>query len=97
MSLTSSQTLPILSRNDYDKPGNPPLSFEREFDVAEERKRAATIVHSSGSTGLPKPIEVAHTRYTVPYAIGPGDRDLVTLPLWVPCPCNTWTRLTYFV
>ena len=86
VSLASSQTLPILSRDDYDKPGNPPLPFEREVDVAEEKKRAATIVHSSGSTGLPKPIEVVHARYTIPYAIGPGDRDLVTLPLWVPCP-----------
>ena len=79
--LTSSQILPILSRNDYDKPGNPPLPFERDIDVAEETKRAATISHSSGSTGLPKPIEVVHARYTIPYAIGPGDRDLVTLPL----------------
>ena len=86
VSLTSSQTLPILSRNDFDKPGYPPLPFEREIDVAEEKRRAATIVHSSGSTGLPKPIEVVHARYTVPYAIGPGDRDLLTLPLWVPCP-----------
>lgn len=86
VSLTSSQVLPILSRNDYDKPGNSPLPFERDIDMAEERKRVATIVHSSGSTGLPKSIEVVHARYTIPYAIGPGDRDLVTLPLWVRCP-----------
>ena len=86
VSLTSSQILPILPRDDYDRPGNPPLPFVRDIDVAEEKNRAATIVHSSGSTGLPKPIEVVHSRYTIPYAIGPGDRDLITLPLWVPCP-----------
>ena len=81
VSLMSLQTLPILSRNEYDKPEDPAPHFERDIDVAEERRRPATIVHSSGSTGLPKPIEVVHARYTMAYAIGPGDRDLMTLPL----------------
>lgn len=82
-SLMSLQTLPILSRHGYDTPEDAAPPFEREVDVAEERRRPATIVHSSGSTGLPKPIEVVHSRYTMAYAIGPGDRDFMTLPLWV--------------
>lgn len=81
VSLMSLQTLPILSRHDYDTPKGPAPPFERDIDVAEERRRPATISHSSGSTGLPKPIEVVHERYTMAYAIGPGDRDFVTLPL----------------
>ena len=80
-SLMSLQTLQILSRHGYDKARDLVPSFEREIDVAEERKRPATIVHSSGSTGLPKPIEVVHARYTMDYAIGPGNRDFMTLPL----------------
>ena len=81
VSLMSLQTLPMLSHHDYDRPNDSVLPFERDVDVAEERRRPATILHSSGSTGLPKPIQVAHARYTISYAIGPGDRDFVTLPL----------------
>lgn len=81
VSLMSLQTLPILSRDEYDKPADPGPPFERDIDVAEDRRRPAIIVHSSGSTGLPKPIEVVHARYTMAYAIGPGDRDCMTLPL----------------
>ena len=36
VSLTSSQTWLMLSRNDYDMPGNAPLRFERDVEVAEE-------------------------------------------------------------
>ena len=85
-SLMSLQTLPILFRHDYDTPGDAAPHFERDVDVDEERRRPASIVHSSGSTGLPKPIEVVHSRYTMAYDIGPGNRDFMTLPLWVLLP-----------
>ena len=81
MSLMSLQTLPILSRHDYDKSEEHSPPFERDIDVAKERRRPATIVHSSGSTGLPKSIEVAYARYTMEYPIGLGDRDFMTFPL----------------
>ncbi|KAF6229077.1 hypothetical protein HO133_007191 [Letharia lupina] len=101
VSLMSLQTLPILSRHDYDTPKGPAPPFERDIDVAEERRRPATISHSSGSTGLPKPIEVVHERYTMAYAIGPGDRDFVTLPLYhsfalYVCPARMYQRKTVF-
>ena len=83
MSLMSLQTLPILSRHLYDVEGP---RFERDINIVEERKRTAIIVHSSGSTGLPKPIEIVHARFTTEYPIGPGDRDFLTLPLCVPFP-----------
>lgn len=80
-SLMPLQSMPLLSRHDYDTPDAPMLPFHRQVNMDEERRRPATIVHSSGSTGLPKPIEVVHARYTIAYAIGPGDRDFITLPL----------------
>ncbi|MCJ1381650.1 hypothetical protein MMC17_004761 [Xylographa soralifera] len=81
-SLMSLQTYPVLSRHDYDKPEDSAPPFERDINVAEERGRPATIVHSSGSTGLPKPIEFAHARHTMASPFGPGDRDFMTLPLY---------------
>lgn len=94
-SLMSLQTVPILSRYDYDTSEDAAPPFERDVDVAEERKRLAVIVHSSGSTGLPKPIEVVHSRYTMAYDIGPGDRDFMTLPLWVLVSSSTRVVVTY--
>ena len=93
-SLMSLQKMPLISRQDYDTPEQPGLPFHRQFDVDEERKRPAIIVHSSGSTGLPKPVDVGHARYTVAYAVGPGDSDFMTLPLYVPCPSETRCNLT---
>ena len=80
-SLMSLQKIPTLSRHDYDTPDPPALQFNRQVNVDEERRRPAIIVHSSGSTGLPKPVEVGHARYTIAYAVGPGDSDFMTLPL----------------
>ena len=59
----------------------PTVPFDRQVNTDKERRRPAIIVHSSGSTGLPKPVEVGHARYTIAYAIGDGDRDFMTLPL----------------
>ncbi|KAL8824145.1 MAG: hypothetical protein Q9191_005269 [Dirinaria sp. TL-2023a] len=76
------QSFPILTRKKFDQPGDPKPPFERAFDPEEEAKRPATIAHSSGSTGLPTSVEIGHGRYTNFYAIGPGDLDLNTLPLY---------------
>ena len=80
-SLMPVQTMPLLSRHDYGTFDAPTLPFDRQVNTDKERRRPAIIVHSSGSTGLPKPVEVGHARYTIAYAIGDGDRDFMTLPL----------------
>lgn len=80
---TTVRTIATISRSEYDRVESSCPMFVREVDVMEEKKRCAAIVHSSGSTGLPKPIYFTHARYTIPYEIGPGDRDFVTLPLSV--------------
>lgn len=77
----SIQSQPILSRIGYDSPdGNEPLFF-REVNRNEEREKVVIIMHSSGSTGLPKPIYTKHKRYTLPSLPGPGSKDMITLPL----------------
>ena len=80
----SVQTFPILTRPGYDVPEDTNRPFLRDIDVAKEKRRYATIVHSSGSTGLPKSIGITHDRYTMQYPIGQGNRDFITLPLSVP-------------
>ena len=73
----------MMPRREYDVvEGGSPM-FVREADVMKEKKNVAAIVHSSGSTGLPKPIYCMHTRFTTPYTVGPGNRELFTVPLSV--------------
>lgn len=86
----SIRVMPMIERNRYDcdngsrivqKNGNG--MFIREIpDMEAERKKPAAILHSSGSTGLPKPIYLSHESFTVHYDLGPGERDFITLPLY---------------
>ena len=80
-SLLFVQTLPVLMRRQYQVQCDTKERFVRDFDPEEEAKKPATIAHSSGSTGLPSSVEIGQGRYTTFYPIGPGDRDLNTLPL----------------
>ena len=77
----SVQTQPILSRVGYDKVESIEPVFSRNVNRNEEREKVVMIMHSSGSTGLPKPIYTKHNRYTLPSLPGPGSKDMITLPL----------------
>ena len=77
------KVLPIMSREHYDRPHDVSAAFVREYDVSLEEQRYAFILHSSGSTGLPKPIYVKQKKIPEPVDLGPGERDFVTLPLSV--------------
>ena len=79
----SAHMVPMMSRKDYDKAGSTQPPFVRDVDRDVERERVILIQHSSGSTGLPKPIYSKHVRFTTPYPIGPGNREVMTLPLSV--------------
>lgn len=79
----SIQILAMMSRKDYDTPDTTEPRFVRDVDRNVERERVALIQHSSGSTGIPKPIFSKHFRFTTPYPIGPGNREVMTLPLSV--------------
>lgn len=56
--------------------------FQRETELVNEEDTIAFIVHSSGSTGLPKPIYQTHRQCLSNYAVGSGMRAFVTLPLF---------------
>ncbi|KAL8631707.1 hypothetical protein Q9189_002614 [Teloschistes chrysophthalmus] len=77
------QAATMLRRADFDKPpGNEP-AICRDIVKAEEAKRNVVILHSSGSTGLPKPIYTDHRRYTG-FRTPPAPRrtkEYMTLPL----------------
>ncbi|KAK1625155.1 hypothetical protein BDP81DRAFT_397925 [Colletotrichum phormii] len=50
--------LPLLSHSDYY--GKDAPVFSRAYDPERESTKIAAIIHSSGSTGLPKPIYLTH-------------------------------------
>ena len=77
------QTLGFLPRSQYDRLGKYVEPFESEIGVEEAKRRPAVIMHSAGSTGLPKALDLPHGRLCVLYALGEGERDLLTLPLSV--------------
>ncbi|KAF8862994.1 putative NRPS-like enzyme [Acephala macrosclerotiorum] len=61
---TPLKLIPILERSQYDTP-NSSLTpyFERKgIDGEEEKKRVLIYMHSSGSTGMPKPINYRNAR-----------------------------------
>lgn len=60
----------------------PASRFTRHTKLVNETDTVAFIVHSSGSTGLPKPIYQTHRQCLSNYAVGSGMRAFVTLPLF---------------
>ncbi|KAL8969455.1 MAG: hypothetical protein Q9183_001988, partial [Haloplaca sp. 2 TL-2023] len=74
--------IPMLQRDGFDTPSTEDQPFNRNVDKVKEAERMVIIMHSSGSTGLPKPIYTSHKRYTVGLpSIGPGTKHFMTLPL----------------
>jgi acyl-coenzyme A synthetase/AMP-(fatty) acid ligase len=72
---------PILSRCDFDKPQGPCEPFVREkADEATEKRRLALIMHSSGSTGYPKPLFQCHEGVLIDLLTGLGCRAFNPLP-----------------
>jgi acyl-CoA synthetase (AMP-forming)/AMP-acid ligase II len=71
----------IPEKSNYDTPDTLrlPLVPSKTPDVA---GKIAFIIHSSGSTGLPKPIFQTHKACLSNYANGSGYRAFLTLPLY---------------
>ncbi|OJD30201.1 male sterility protein [Diplodia corticola] len=81
------ESFPQLDKAVYAPGGRPPTTagtarFVRRTELVDEEKCVAFIVHSSGSTGLPKPIFQTHRACLSNYALGSGMRAFVTLPLF---------------
>lgn len=52
------------------------------LDPVQETKEVAWIIHSSGSTGLPKPIYQTHSAAIMNYATNMNMRGFITLPIF---------------
>lgn len=79
--------IPIAGAEDYDQPidacsANMDTRMDHELDVAVEQSHVAWIIHSSGSTGLPKPIFQTQRAALKNYATNMNMRGFITLPLF---------------
>lgn len=76
------KTIPIPTRQVYDSVPTeaPSPRFQRTFDRGEENQRPALIMHSSGSTGLPKPVTVSHRALLTHALQGAGMANFNPLP-----------------
>ncbi|EPE06928.1 nrps-like enzyme [Ophiostoma piceae UAMH 11346] len=74
--------LPILTREEFDKPDAPVQPpFVREIaDRDAEHAELAMMAHSSGSTGLPKPLLLSHRGVMSSLVTGTGLKAFNTLP-----------------
>ncbi|KAI0600274.1 hypothetical protein F4775DRAFT_599390 [Biscogniauxia sp. FL1348] len=88
----------MLSSTSYTKPDSSGTRFKRPVEIKNEAQKIAFIVHSSGSTGLPKPIYQTHRSCLMNYSVGSGMRAYVTLPLYHNHGLATFFRgITYSV
>lgn len=74
------QRLSLLQRDDYI--GVKPAPFRRQYDAAKENKKIAVIIHSSGSTGFPKPIYLRHAQCLSTFTQNFGLREFLVSPLF---------------
>lgn len=75
-------TLPILSRESYDLDRDvlgPPFS-RTDIDNEKEQFRPYIILHSSGSTGLPKPVSYSNVRLLITVLTSPNLIAFQSLP-----------------
>ncbi|KAL8728617.1 MAG: hypothetical protein Q9166_005270 [cf. Caloplaca sp. 2 TL-2023] len=70
--------LPMLARKEY----HTIVEVEPFLSKYQDKESVVIIMHSSGSTGFPKPIYTKHYRYTMPSVPGPGNSEFMTLPLY---------------
>lgn len=78
------QVVPIVERSSYDLQQKLEIDTHimKGLDRTREKDYLAWIIHSSGSTGLPKPIRQTHRAAISNYAGNMNMRGFVTLPLY---------------
>jgi acyl-coenzyme A synthetase/AMP-(fatty) acid ligase len=74
------KTMPMLERVDYRDVTAP--KFQRNFDPAKEAGKIAWIIHSSGSTGFPKPIFLTNYACLANFCKTLSRRAFCTSPLF---------------
>lgn len=81
--LISVDVLKLIAREDFDKESSKELRFQREdTDRQVEKEWTLCILHSSGSTGLPKPIHLPHRRLMMKIPSQRGQTDFNTSPFF---------------
>ena len=74
------QTFALLPRSIYDDPNDTSPAFSRSFDPITEQNRRYIMLHSSGSTGLPKPIHYTNARLLITCLTSPSLIAFQSLP-----------------
>jgi thioester reductase-like protein len=72
--------LQMLEQQDYYRIDAP--VFHRIYNAEHENPKRAVIIHSSGSTGLPKPIYLTHRSCIATFALNLDRKALMTQPLF---------------
>lgn len=86
---------PLLSQADYDIDSSQPIRFHRRAGTPSSSNRIAFIIHSSGSTGLPKPIFQTQKACLTNYSSSFGHRAFLTLPLYHNHGLSSFFRAIY--
>ena len=76
-------TINQISRADFDQPTRIELQFQRQnIDRDAEKEWTLAILHSSGTTGLPKPIYLSHRRIMMKIPVAKGQTEFSTFPFF---------------
>lgn len=77
------EKMSLIARDDFDKPGLQEPRFQRQnIDRKLEKEWIIGILHSSGSTGLPKPIYLPHRRLMMKIPGPRGQTEFNTFPFF---------------
>ncbi|KAJ4323817.1 hypothetical protein N0V84_004163 [Fusarium piperis] len=76
----SLEILPLLQHSDYCNYDAP--RFARDYNPDAESRKVAVIIHSSGSTGLPKPIYLTNRSCIAAFSTNMDMRGLLTSPMF---------------
>lgn len=98
----SLRVFPLLQRSEYDGPSDIIPLRNRNVDLLREQHRPYIMLHSSGSTGLPKPITYTNARLLVTCLTSPSLTAFQSLPFphahgLVTYSQAIWTRKTIYL
>lgn len=96
------KTLRLLSRSEFDNPSHATHLLARDVDPLKERHRTYIMLHSSGSTGLPKPITYTNARLLISCLTSPFLIAFQSLPIFhahglVTYSQAIWSRKTLYL
>ncbi|KAK5462928.1 hypothetical protein LTS15_002640 [Exophiala xenobiotica] len=79
---TQLTSIPRIDQKDYRSAVNVPKFLRDRCDMQKETKKVAWIIHSSGSTGFPKPIFITNFGCLANFQKGLGFRSFTVSPLF---------------